>query len=79
MEITGNEIVVIYHEQDAKFVGAGQLLGKISLMGSTLPDETTTSNRNLLPERVTNPEGKRSQRLDSSLMDSKRCQAHKRH
>ena len=54
----GMKIVVTNHEQDAKFVGAGQLLGKISLMESTLPDETTTSNGQPQPKGVMNPEVK---------------------
>merc|ERR1712112_31744 len=54
----GIKIVVTNHEQDAKFVEAGQLLGKISLMESTLPDETTTSNGQPKPNGVANPEGK---------------------
>ena len=51
----GMKIAVTNHEQDAKFVGAGQLLGKISLL-STLPAEMKTSNGQ--PEGVANPEGK---------------------
>ena len=51
----GMKIAVTNHEQDAKFVGAGQLLGKISLL-STLPAKMKTSNGQ--PEGVINPEGK---------------------
>ena len=55
----GMKKMVTKHEQDAKFVRAGQLLDKISLMGSTLPDDTTTSNGHLLPKGVYNQEGRR--------------------
>ena len=54
----GMKIVVTNHEQDAKFVGAGQLLGKISLLESTLPTETITSDGQPRSKGVANPEEK---------------------
>merc|ERR1711951_244363 len=53
----GMKIAVTNHEQDAKFVGAGQLLGKISLLKST-PTETPTSRGQPGPKGVANQEGK---------------------
>ena len=54
----GMKIVVTNNGQEAKFVGGGQLLGKISLLKSTLPAETTTSNGQPGSKGVANPEEK---------------------